>query len=210
MRSLLIAFFVLLVIVVAPMLLAAPVYSVTLTNWANSPNSAIRVGDKLFTLISTDFNGANNVQMSAYNPTLYALSLQPVSPYNQLNNTTKHLTYKVTIVDDPATLGNEALLNFFNRVSWDGNRYIASGSFTVTGVFDDNADFSSPLFTISNSATPSGLYVVPGLVQALFVRLTYTATGITLLTSHTITYEQKVDTIPVEDTSWGQIKELYR
>lgn len=184
--------------------------SLTLTDWANAPNSSVRVGDKLFTLITTDFNGANNVQISNIFPNTYGLSLATVSPYNQLNNVTKHLTYKVTIVDDPATIPNETLLNFFNRVSWDGNRFIASGTFTVTGVFDDNADFLSPLFTISNGATPAGPYVVPGLVQQIYVKLTFAATGLTLLTSHTITYEQKVDTIPVEETSWGQIKELYR
>ena len=59
----------------------------------------------------------------------------------------------VTIIDDPATPVNELLSMSFSQISADGNRYIASGSFTVTGVFDDSSDFSSPLATLVSASS---------------------------------------------------------
>jgi len=190
--------------------------AVTLTGWAGAPGAGIVAGDKLFTLISTDFGGVNNVTTYDYTPVLpnyYGLSLEPVSTTGGnrvLANTTKHLVYKVTIINNPATPQNEAVLNSFGSIDWDGNRYIASGTFTVTGVFDDNSNFSSPFLTISNSATPAGPYVVPGQLHEIYVSLTYTASGgSTILTSHSVNFRQNEETVPTQKATWGQVKALY-
>jgi len=184
---------------------APPASAVTISQWASSP---VRVGDKTFTLISTTWAGDANVTVSTVSGFHYC-SLSPVSD-KVLTNTTKTLIYKVTIVDDPATPQNEPLSMYFSQVSGDGNRYIASGSFTVTGVFDDSSDFSSPLATFSNSGTPWGPSAIAGTVKELYVRLTFVASGgSTILTSYTVTFKQLEDTTPTEPTTWGAMKALY-
>ncbi len=194
---------------IAVFLAAAAVSAVTITQWASSP---ITVGDKLFTLISTTWAGGGTVTAQNYGG-LYAWSLSPGSD-KQITSTTKTMIYKVEIVDDPATTPlNELLMMYFSRVSGDGNRYIASGTFTVTGVFDDSSDFSSPLATFSNSGTPWGpSYVTPvvGVAKVLYVKLTFVASGgSTILSSYSVTFTQLQASVPTESTSWGNIKALY-
>jgi len=184
---------------------ASPASAITVAAWASSP---VTVGDKTFTLISTSWASNDNINIATFSG-IYTCSVQPVSQL--LTNTTKTLTYKVKIVDDPSTPQNEALLSHFSQISADGNRYIASGTFTTTGVFDDNSDFSSPLATFSNAGVPTGTIAIAGTVKELYVRLTITASGgSTILTSHTIAYSQASDPIATESETWGAIKSLYR
>lgn len=185
-----------------------PVLAVTIANWQGSP---VTVGDKSFTFISSTLATNTNVTFSKFNDVTYVCSLAPVSPNNQLTNTTKSLVYKVTIVDDPATAFNDPLLLYFTGVSGDGNRFIASGSFTASGVFDDNSDFLSPLTTFSNTGTPWGPNGVAGGPKELYVKLTFVASGgTTLLTSYTVTFTQVALVVPTEPKSWGSIKAAYR
>jgi hypothetical protein len=194
--------------VIAIFLAAAPPASaITIAQWAAAP---VTVGDKVFTLISTTWANDDNITISLASG-YYYVSLSPLSTHRTLTNTTKTLVYKVTIIDDPATPENEFLLNWFSQVSGDGNRYIASGTFTVTGLFDDNSDFSSPLTTFSNSGTPWGPNTIPGTVKQLYVSLTFVASGgSTILTSYTVTFSQEQEQISTEPTDWGAIKALYR
>jgi len=193
--------------VVAAFLAAAPISAVTITQWSSSP---ITVGDKLFTLISTTWDGAGTV--NAYNFGSYALYLDPGSD-GVVTNTTETMIYKVEIVDDPGTSLDETLLMYFSQVSGDGNRYIASGTFTVSGVFDDDSDFSSPLATFSNSGTPwgpSSVTTAVGVPKTLYVKVTFTASGgSTILSSYSVTFSQVDYTVPTEHTTWGEIKALY-
>jgi hypothetical protein len=80
----------------------------------------------------------------------------------------------------------------------------------VTGVFDDNSDFSSPLATFSNAGTPTGALAIAGTVKELYVKLTTVVSGITLLTSHTVSFTQTEEAVPVEPSTWGKVKALYR
>ena len=195
---------------IAVFLAAASVSAVTITQWASSP---ITVGDKLFTLISTTWAGGGTVTAQNYGGNLYGWSLTPGSD-KVLTSTTKTMIYKVEIVDNPATpLLNELLMMYFSQVSGDGNRYIASGTFTVTGVFDDSSDFSSPLATFSNSGTPWGpSYITPvvGVAKVLYVKLTLVASGgSTILSGYSVAFTQQQASVPTESTSWGNIKSLY-
>jgi len=187
--------------------MAPPASAVTMAQWATSP---ITAGDKTFTLISTTW--ASNDNIAVWDYSVYGYHTCTLQPYNgQLTNTTKTLIYKVTIVDDPSTPQNEALLMHFWQISADGNRYIVSGTFTTTGVFDDNSNFSSPLATFSNAGTPTGAIAISGSVKEIYVRLTITASGgSTLLTTHSIAFYQAEDPIATESETWGAIKSLYR
>ena len=193
--------------VIAAFLGAAPTSAVTITQWSSSP---ITVGDKLFTLISTTWDGAGTVNV--YNFGSYALYLDPGSD-GVVTNTTETMIYKVEIVDDPGTSQDETLLMYFSQVSGDGDRYIASGTFTVSGVFDDDSDFSSPLATFSNSGTPwgpSSVTTAVGVPKTLYVKVTFTASGgSTILSSYAVTFSQIEDTVPTEHTTWGEIRALY-
>ena len=196
------------VVTLAAILALAPAASaVTMSAWAATP---ITLGDKVFTLISTTWAGNDNVSVSSFS-SIHTCSLSPVSPGNQLTNTTKTLIYKVTIINDPATSQDEAVLNWISAVSADGNRFIASGSFTVTGVFDDSSDFSSPLATFSNAGTPTAVLAIAGTVKELYVKLTTVASGgTTILTSHTVAFTQMAAPVPVGPSTWGNVKALYR
>ena len=195
--------------VIAAFLAAAPISAVTITQWSSSP---ITVGDKLFTLISTTWDGAGTVTVYDFGSNRYALYLDPGSD-GVVTNTTETMIYKVEIVDDPGTSQDETLLMYFSQVSGDGDRYIASGTFTVSGVFDDDSDFSSPLATFSNSATPwgpSSVTTAVGVPKTLYVRVTFTASGgSTILSSYAVTFSQLEDTVPTKSTTWGEIKALY-
>jgi hypothetical protein len=185
---------------------AFPATAVTISSWTTTP---ITVGDKVFTLISTTWAGDGNVNVLVV-PNLYVCSLSPGTD-KLVTSRTETLLYKVTIVDDPSTSGDEALLNWFSSVSGDGNRFIASGTFTVSGVFDDTSDYSSPLATFSNSGTPWGPSAIAGTVKELYVRLTFVASGgSTQVTSYSVTFQQMEEVIPVEPTTWGKVKALYR
>jgi hypothetical protein len=185
-----------------------PALAVTIAAWQGAP---VTVGDKSFTFISTTFATNTNVTFSKVSDVLYVCSLAPVSPNNQITSTTKSLVYKVTIVDDPGTSFNDPLLLYFTSVSGDGNRFIASGSFTASGTFDDNSDFLSPLTTFSNTGTPWGPNAVSGEPRELYVRLTLTASGgTTILTSYSVTFAQVSLVVPTQPTSWGRIKAAYR
>jgi hypothetical protein len=195
------------VVAIAVSVVVAPVYAVTVTQWVASP---ITVKDKVFTLISTTWAGDTNVSVANFSGNLYSCSVAPVTD-KTMTNVTKSLIYRVTIVDDPSTVGNEAALNWISSVSGDGNRFIVSGVFKVTATFDDNSDFSSPLATAINSGTPFGPSSIAGTVKDLYVRLTYAATGgSTLLTSHTVTFQQMANAVPVDASTWGKVKALYR
>jgi len=183
---------------------APPASAATMAEWAASP---ITVGDKTFTLISTTWASNDNINITQFS-SIHSCSLQPAS--GLLTNTTKTLIYKVTIIDNPATPENEALLMYFSQVSADGNRYIVSGTFTTTGVFDDSSDFSSPLATFSNAGTPTGVLPIAGTVKELYVRLTFVASGSTILTSHTVAFTQAEEEVATEPATWGVIKSLYR
>ena len=195
--------------VIAAFLAAAPISAVTITQWSSSP---ITVGDKLFTLISTTWDGAGTVTVYNFGSNWYALYLDPGSD-GVVTNTTETMIYKVEIVDDPGTSQDETLLMYFSQVSGDGDRYIASGTFTVSGVFDDDSDFSSPLATFSNSATPwgpSSVTTAVGVPKTLYVKVTFTASGgSTILSSYSVTFSQVDYTVPAEHTTWGEIKALY-
>ena len=188
---------------------APPASAVTIAQWASSP---VTFGDKVFTLISTTFATDGTVGVSKFSSSHY-LTLNPGSD-KQITNRTETMVYKVTIVDDPATpLLNELLMMYFTQVSGDGNRFIASGTFTVNGVFDDSSDFSSPLATFSNSGTPWGpstITPVVGVAKELYVRLTFVASGgSTILSSYSVTFTQQQASVPTESKSWGNIKALY-
>lgn len=189
----------------APSASAAPV---TMAAWTTTP---ITLGDKVLTLISSTWASNDNISISAIS-SFHMCMLSPVATASkQLTNTTKSLVYKVTIINDPGTPQDEAVLNWISSVSADGNRYIASGSFTVTGIFDDTSDFSSPLATFSNAGTPTGVLAVAGTVKELYVKLTFAASGgTTLLTSHTVSFTQSSAPVPVESSTWGNVKALYR
>lgn len=183
---------------------ASPLHAVTMSQWATTP---ITLGDKVFTLISSTWASNDDVSVSSFS-SYYMCTVGPAS--SLLSNTTKTLIYRVTIINDPVTPLDEALWLYFTQVSADGNRYIASGSFTVTGVFDDNSDFSSPLATFSNAGTPTGALPIAGTVKDLYVRLTTVATGSTILSSHTVAFLQVDEAVPTESSTWGQVKALYR
>lgn len=178
--------------------------TVTLATWASTP---IRVGDKLFTLIATTFAGDGTVEFTTSEP--YACKLMPGSD-KSVYNETETLEYRVAVVDDPGTPANEAQLMCFEEVSGTGVRTIQGGTFTVTGLFDDNGDFSSPVVTFSNNGTSWGPSAVPGSLQALYVSLSYDAWGTTILTSHTTSFGQYTLPTPVEPATWGRVKTLYR
>lgn len=185
-----------------------PALAVTIAAWQGAP---VVVGDKSFTFISTTLATNTNVTFSRIGDVTYVCSVAPVSPNNQLTNTTKTLEYKVTIVDDPSTPLNEPLLLYFTGVSGDGNRFIASGSFTASGVFDDNSDFLSPLTTFSNTGTPWGPNAVAGSPKQVYFRLTLAASGgTTLLTSYSVTFTQASPVVPSKPKSWGSVKAGYR
>jgi hypothetical protein len=194
--------------VIAAFLAAAPTSAVTITQWSSSP---ITVGDKVFTLISTTWDGAGTVGASNFGS--YVLTLDPGSD-GVVTNTTETMIYKVEIVDDPGTVPDETLLMYFSQVSGDGDRYIVSGTFTVSGVFDDDSDFSSPLATFSNSGTPWGPSSVTsavGVPKTLYVKVTFTASGgSTILSGYAVTFSQLEDTVETESTTWGEIKALYQ
>jgi hypothetical protein len=198
-----------IVTVVATVLTAAPASAVTITDWTSSP---ITVGDKVFTLISTTWDGAGTVVAYDFGGNLYGLYLDPGSD-GVVTNTTETMVYKVEIVDDPGTSQDESLLMYFSQVSGDGDRYIVSGTFTVSGVFDDDSDFSSPLATFSNSATPwgpSSVTTAVGEPKTLYVSVTFTASGgSTILSSYAVTFSQVEDTVPTQRATWGEIKALY-
>jgi len=186
---------------------APPVSAVTISAWATTP---ITVGDKVFTLISTTWATDGSVTAATYTENGYVFSLAPGSD-KTVTNRTESLLFRVTIIDDPSTPGNEALLNWFSSVSGDGNRYIASGSFTASGAFDDNSDYSSPLATFSNTATPWGPSPIAGTVKQLYVRLTFVASGgSTILSTYSVTFQQMEETVPTEPSTWGKVKALYR
>jgi hypothetical protein len=170
------------------------------------------VGDKLFTLISTTWDGAGTVIGYDFGSNLYGLYLDPGADY-VLTSTTETMIYKVEIVDDPGTSQDESLLMYFSQVSGDGDRYIASGTFTVSGIFDDDSDFSSPLATFSNSGTPwgpSSVTTAVGVPKTLYVKVTFAASGgSTILSSYAVTFSQIEDTVPTERTTWGAVKALY-
>lgn len=183
-----------------------PATAATIAQWAGTP---VTVGDKVFTLVSTSFATDGNVTFTNGGGGLFFWSLSPGAD-KQLTSTTKTMVFRVTIVDDPITPGDEALLMRFGQVSGDGNRFIASGTFAVTWVFDDNSDFSSPLVTSSNAATPWGPSAIGGVVKDVYVRLTFVASGgTTLLTSYSLTFTQASDPTPARSTSWGRIKAVY-
>lgn len=183
---------------------ASPLHAVTMSQWATTP---ITLGDKVFTLISSTWASNDNITVSSFS-SYHMCSLDPAS--DLLTNTTKTLIYRVTIINNPATPIDEALLLYFTQVSADGNRYIANGSFTVTGVFDDNSDFSSPLATFSNAGTPTGVLPIAGTVKDLYVKLTTVVSGNTILTSHTVAFTQVDAAVPTEASTLGQVKALYR
>ena len=192
---------------VVMMAAVSAVSAATLDQWASSP---ITVGDKLFTLVSTTWAGGDNFNVSDLGGNFYAFTFTPVSD-NVVTSTSKSLIFKVTIVDNPGTPMDESLLMHFSQVSGDGNRYIASGSFTVAGLFDDTSDFSSPLVTFSNSGTPWGPSAVAGTVKELFVKLTFTASGgSTILSGYSATFLQAESPVPTEPATWGGIKALYQ
>jgi hypothetical protein len=203
MRNL-IALTVLTVIAVS-VSVAPPASAVTLAEWASSP---FTIGDKLFTLISTTFEDDGKF-VARSSMDVYSGSLQPRLDY-VLTDETKSIVYKVTVVDDPSTPENEDVLNFIARVSATADLFIADGTFTVAGVFDDSSDFSSPLATFSNGGETWGPSDLFGFVQELYVQLTFTASGSTMLFSYTVELFQGTLPIPVESTNWSGIKDLYR
>jgi len=182
---------------------APPASAATMAQWAASP---ITSGDQTFTLLSTTWQSTDYVYILHYGN--YLCWVEPAN--KMLTNTTKTLVYKVTIVDDPSTPSNEALLMHFSQVSADGDRSISSGTFTTTGVFDDNSDFSSPLATFSNAGTPTGAIAIAGTVKELYMQLTVVVSGSTILQSYAVSFYQAEDPVATESETWGAIKSLYR
>ena len=185
---------------------ALPALATTMAAWGGSP---ITLGDKTFTLISTTWADNDEVFISSF-ASYYICDVKPAGSPALLTNTTRTLVYKVTIIDDPGTSLNELLTMYLSSVSADGNRYVASGTLTVTGIFDDDSDFSSPLATFSNSGTPTGVLAIAGEPLQIYVKITMTAAGSTILTDHAVSFLQMEHPVAVESSTWGKIKSLYR
>jgi hypothetical protein len=184
-------------------IVAPPASAITMAEWATSP---ITVGDKVFTLISTDWAGTTNISAASSSETLYGWTLTP-SEYLPAG-VIKTVVYSVTIIDDPATPADETSLYDFDRVAMYEDHDLF-GMVWYRGDFDNDSDFGSPLVTFV-SGGDSGTYAASGAYQELYVRLRIEAVTDVLIDYATISFWQAEDPIPAEATSWGSMKSLYR
>jgi hypothetical protein len=182
-----------------------PVPAITMAEWAAEP---ITIGDKTFTLISSDWAPDKLVEVAIYG-NAYELGFAGGSDID-LTNVTKTIEYNVTIIDDPATPEYDPGLYDFDQVqgasNWDGQ---PSGSFTWNGIFDDSSDFVDPFVTFSVNEGLWGPLTVPGMPREFWVREEVVVTGTVILNSLTRYFYQAIQPVPTESRTWGSIKALY-
>jgi hypothetical protein len=202
------------VVSIAVFLAVAPPVSagtVSISDWRLSP---VMIGDKMFTLISTNWEGTCWFDYRQYADLGYEATIRPGQGNSSLYQSIKYLVYKVTIFDDPSTPQNEGLLNHFVQTGGACACDVSQGYIVYSGKFDDTSDFNSPLVTFSMTLTrlPDvwGSYWIPGVVRELYVSLTWDASfGYVVVGSASISFEQGEAPVPTENTTWGNIKALY-
>lgn len=188
---------------------AVPAFSqwenITVSEWAASP---ITIGDKMYTLISTTWVGTSRFWYQNGSPGVYDTNLDPWTD-RSIFHETRTLVFKVTIVDDPATPQNDSLLYHITRVAGSCN-CDPTDTFTYTSTFDDNSDFSSPLWTFTNGGEVTVSPPLPGFIKELYVSLIWDASmGGVNVTASITEFVQAEGTVPSESTTWGSIKALF-
>jgi len=194
-----------LVSIAAFLALEPPASAITMAQWATSP---ITIGDKTFTLISSDWAPDKVVEVATYG-TVYELGFVGGSDII-LSDVTKTIEYNVTIIDDPTTPEYDPGVYDFDRVQGTSDLDVPSPcTFTWTGTFDDSSDFTDPFVTFGVNDGFWGPLPVPGMARDFWVREEVVVTGTVILNSLTRYFYQAVHPVPTESTTWGDVKALY-
>ena len=187
------------------LVVTASASATTMAQWATSP---ITIGDKTFTLISSDWAPDKVVQVATYG-NVYELSFVGGSDII-LSNVTKTIEYNVTIIDDSLTGEWEPGVYDFDQVQGTSDLDVQPPSiFTWNGTFDDSSDFTDPFVTFGVNDGLWGPLPVPGMARDFWVREEVVVTGTVILNSLTRYFYQAVHPVPTQSTTWGNIKALY-
>lgn len=182
----------------------SPAMAVTMQEWAQAP---LALGDKVFTLISTDWPDTTVVQVEPGSSHVYDWRLLPSEL--QLSHVTRTVTFMVTIVDDPASPEDETLLYDFDRVAFYEDHQPIWEFAEYRYDIDNDSDFGSPLLTwiTPGSVGPIGL---SGAHQTVYVRLLTEVNQPMRIDYLQFTFFEAIDPVATSDRTWGDIKALFR